>query len=441
MKRFAKVLVACLALPVAACGGSRPTSAPAEVPRSATPEPAASGQAQLSWYLGAIAGTEAIDDEALRRHFTPDFLAQIPPAAFRKHTESLRAAVRRFELVRLEATTSSERVHGIARAPTGTVFHVLLAVELQPPHRITLLVVRPEAEPVKAPSVQSWNDAERELRALAPRASLLAAAIDADGCIPIHSLAADESFAVGSTYKLFVLGALGQDIDRGTRSWSDSFSGGEARTLQAAAERMIEKSDNAAADGLVLALGRESIERFAQSSGVTDTRLVPLLLTRETFGLKYAASDAERTRFTQADRAERLLLAEDASRRIWTPPASPSAVAVVGWFAPLRGLCAASASLRRMFEHPKTAPIKRILAANPGIADTAHSFSYVGYKGGSEPGIFNVNFLLQRASDGKWLYLGATLNDERNLIDERKAVATLGAIRAFFGGSSVEPTS
>jgi hypothetical protein len=51
----------------------------------------------------------------------------------------------------------------------------------------------------------------------------------------------------------------------------------------------------------------------------------------------------------------------------------------------------------------KTAPVASILAANPGLPDVEHAFSYVGFKGGEEPGITHVSFVLQRARDGKWV--------------------------------------
>jgi hypothetical protein len=88
-----------------------------------------------------------------------------------------------------------------------------------------------------------------------------------------------------------------------------------------------------------------------------------------------------------------------------------------------------------MSAHPATARVGAILAVNPGLRDADHAFSYVGYKGGSEPGIFNANFLLQRNSDGKWMYFGVTLNDEKHFIDERRAMAVVGAIRSFVVGA------
>lgn len=142
-KYFLQLVFGCLAIALAGCGGARPAATPSQTPpaTSSAPatssEPAASGQAQLSWYLSALAGKEGIDDPALQQHFAPEFLAKIPPATFRSFTEKLRSTVQRLELVRMEPTNSSERVHAVTRAPTGAVFHVLLAVEPEAPHRVS----------------------------------------------------------------------------------------------------------------------------------------------------------------------------------------------------------------------------------------------------------------------------------------------------------------
>jgi hypothetical protein len=46
---------------------------------------------------------------------------------------------------------------------------------------------------------------------------------------------------------------------------------------------------------------------------------------------------------------------------------------------------------------------RAILAVNPGTdATTAAHFDYIGFKGGSEPGVITLNFLV-RTKAGKWL--------------------------------------
>ena len=42
---------------------------------------------------------------------------------------------------------------------------------------------------------------------------------------------------------------------------------------------------------------------------------------------------------------------------------------------------------------PATAPVLDVLAINPGIADATGAFAYIGYKGGSEPGVLNLTYV------------------------------------------------
>ena len=71
---------------------------------------------------------------------------------------------------------------------------------------------------------------------------------------------------------------------------------------------------------------------------------------------------------------------------------------------------------------PSSAPIRSILARNPGITPEAATWRYVGFKGGSEPGVLSLVWLLER-SDGRAFALALVLNDPDQVIDEVAAVA------------------
>jgi hypothetical protein len=70
---------------------------------------------------------------------------------------------------------------------------------------------------------------------------------------------------------------------------------------------------------------------------------------------------------------------------------------------------------------------------NPGIPDEKNQYKYIGFKGGSEPGVFNTTYLLQRARDGKWLFLTVGFNDTSAAIDEPKAIAAVVTAREYLG--------
>ena len=65
----------------------------------------------------------------------------------------------------------------------------------------------------------------------------------------------------------------------------------------------------------------------------------------------------------------------------------------------------------------------RILAINPGVgAAVARKFAYVGYKGGSEPGVMNMTVLV-RDQAGKSRVVSASWNNPASAIDEMNFAA------------------
>jgi hypothetical protein len=72
-------------------------------------------------------------------------------------------------------------------------------------------------------------------------------------------------------------------------------------------------------------------------------------------------------------------------------------------------------------DKPATAPVYSVLAINPGISDPAGAFAYVGFKGGSEPGVVNATWLLRRKADQQWLFFTIAFNDTQKVIDEDRA--------------------
>jgi hypothetical protein len=68
-------------------------------------------------------------------------------------------------------------------------------------------------------------------------------------------------------------------------------------------------------------------------------------------------------------------------------------------------------------------PLGAILSANPGIGIDMQTWTWVGYKGGSEPGVLNLTWLLHHR-DGRHMFLSLGLNDEARGIDTLP-VATL----------------
>ena len=102
----------------------------------------------------------------------------------------------------------------------------------------------------------------------------------------------------------------------------------------------------------------------------------------------------------------------------WT---SPRLIEQVEWFASANDLCRAMVSLRAMSETEAGQPVGAILSENPGTGYDTQRWSYVGYKGGSEPGVLNLTWLLQR-SDDRWYCLSMSANDTEALISTDEAL-------------------
>jgi len=64
-----------------------------------------------------------------------------------------------------------------------------------------------------------------------------------------------------------------------------------------------------------------------------------------------------------------------------------------------------------------------ILAINPMLGEgMAGDWAYGGYKGGSEPGVLNLSWLLQDKA-GEWYAVSASWNDPAHTLDESRLIA------------------
>ena len=151
-----------------------------------------------------------------------------------------------------------------------------------------------------------------------------------------------------------------------------------------------------------------------------------MLTTRELFALKLAAPAALREAFAAASTAERrrllpridALVPTLASGNGWTAPRS---IDTLEWFASPADLAHAIAALVAEARDPALRPVRAILAINPGVQVDRKQWSYVGFKGGSEPGVLSMTWYLER-EDGRAFVLSIVVNDTRHDIDAAAAV-------------------
>jgi hypothetical protein len=370
----------------------------------------------------------------LRRHFSPAFLKQVPPDSLLDSLGSI-ASGRPFRLVAVEPA-GSFGLNARLESRAGFGVRVRLAVSSTPPHRIEGLLFQPVQAPLK-----TWDQVDAALERLGAQAALFAGTADGR---TVHALRADERGAIGSAFKLYVLGALARAVKDGQATWEEplairtawkSLPSGAMRnertgttfSLRHYAEQMISVSDNTATDHLIGRLGRGAVEAQLTALGNgAVARNEPFLTTRELFALKLVAPPALRRSFAAAGTEKRrsLLPRIDAleptiaSAGGWSKPRS---IGTLEWFASPAELASAIAALVREARDPALAPVRAILAINPGVEIDRKRWSYAGFKGGSEPGVLSMTWYLER-KDGRAFVLSLVVDDTRHDIDAAAAV-------------------
>lgn len=353
--------------------------------------------------------------------FTPEFLAQVPEAQVR--TVLVQIASVGGKALRVERLDrAGARSATVAIAYERGVATFKLAVEPAAPFRIVgLLSLGIAAPETTLPAIAN------AFRMLPGQTGFALADLGEMPAVVLGS-APDRPLPIGSAFKLIILAELVRATAAGERHWDDVVTldgrelpaGGYNRkpkgtqvTLRELAEKMISVSDNSATDVLLITLGRERIEAMQRMIGVTDpARNRPFLTTMEAFKLKGipALRDPWLAGDEQARRA--LLPTVDAAAtgplKTLFADGRPVLIDRIEWFLSPADLIRTMDWLRHHTESGPGAEARRILAINPGISPTATAhYSYVGYKGGSEPGVINMTFLLQTKT-GNWRVLTAT---------------------------------
>ena len=135
------------------------------------------------------------------------------------------------------------------------------------------------------------------------------------------------------------------------------------------------------------------------------------------------ANPALRQQYVGANEAQRRqLLKDNATNRpaLDTVTAAlsgaPVAIDTLEWFASAKSL----GTLMQRLSGPKHETARAIMAANRAMGDAAaQKWAYVGYKGGSEPGVLNLTWLLQDKA-GQWHMLSLGWNNPAAPVDENR---------------------
>jgi len=298
-----------------------------------------------------------------------------------------------------------------------------------------------------------WPAIDQQLAAVAPDTALLAAELAGGEVIPIHAYNAEAVFPVGSSFKLWILGAVAIQVEAGTLDWEQmvtiedryrSVPGGDLRYVEAGttfsmrylAERMIQKSDNTATDHVLALAGRENVEAAMATMGHHDPSLnIPLISTRDLAMMKFAYPTDQLDAYYAASVDERRrILAEVIDEIPYEALANtedqvaPLEIDRVEWFATREDLARTMSWLHEASQRPGLRQVAEILSLETPLPFEGETWPYVGYKGGSELGVLSATWLLQRA-DGRVFCYSVGFRDPEAGIDMEAAIAVLEAGR------------
>lgn len=401
---------------------------------------------RLRWAVETIG---SIDHGSLDTIFTPSFLGAISKDELTEYFTSFGEETKGLSFERIEKSTDTTMTAVARTNIDGTWQRVSIRVESQPPHRITRISYN-TAEDLNAPEINSWHALDAILNEFNSEVSVAVwGTKNSDQVVPLYKFHPDKILGIGSAFKLWVIGALAEEIKTGNLSWSDTIairndwkslpsgrmqrdSAGTKHSIAEYAKLMISISDNTATDHLINHLGRTRIESFMRQYCSNPNYNLPFLTTREFFQLKTATSDSLRNIYTLADSKGRYSLLQNNLKTMILMsdaelPENPTSIKEIEYFAKVNDLCKLMLHLDSIGSKTTMQPVHDALISKTGLRWNSERWPQVYYKGGSEPGVLNMTWLANR-SDGQQFTLAMTWNDTEKLIDTDSAVSAAYAL-------------
>lgn len=366
--------------------------------------------------------------------FDASFLQAVPPVRLRNLLRSLHASHGPCtEAVLVQRTGKHAGVFDLFFGEK-TVMRSTLTVQSQAPFKVVGWWLGPPM-----PQVKGFAGLVEKFEELGGTVGFAAAKLGEGEPAIVASLAPDEPLAIGSTFKLYVLGALAGAVEakrmefetvlRLREAWKSLPSGqlqdwpdGAPVTAHTLATLMISVSDNTATDQLLFTLCREEVEKMLEPMGNRHAaRNRPFLSTAEMFKLKLDPGNVFAKKYLGLDVEARRAFLETEVRDLprdkldFSRYTVPLHVDTLEWFASATDIVRALDFLRRKGAEPGLEPILDILAVNKGVEISSGDWPYAGFKGGSEPGVVNGAFLL-RSKTGTWFAVSAGwMNTEKSV--------------------------
>lgn len=266
----------------------------------------------------------------------------------------------------------------------------------------------------------------------------------------LYGVRQDEKFAIGSSFKLFILGLLADDVnadrrglDNVMRLRADLVGPQHSEmafwpvdspvTLQTLALKMISISDNTATDHLIYLLGRENIERQMVVMGNQHAEWNrPLLMTREMTMLRDKKAGLPGREYQKLDEAAKRKFLDRYTGVLDYDKIDFDAGAydVAEWYATPLDMANALAWLKNNTreEQPANA-LRGVLAVETKLPHDAKIWPYVGFKGGSEDQLLAGNWLLKNRN-GRWYSFHVFYNNPDGKADKQQTLKVFGTIFA-----------
>ncbi|WP_290736359.1 serine hydrolase [Halobacteriovorax sp. JY17] len=257
----------------------------------------------------------------------------------------------------------------------------------------------------------------------------------------------NQPFALGSAFKLYILLALDEKISKGEASWDDlleikeefkslpsgemqNLKAGEKRTLFFFARKMIEISDNTATDHLLQFVGREVVEKLLKRLGVVHSGNSPFLSTMEMFRTRAFFKPADAKKYESSSREEKLEMLKSLSNKPYEEfikaiqkwGNNPLYIDKIEWFSSANEMC----NLFEVLNKRESEEVRKILAYNTPFV-SKDGATYAGYKGGSEPGVITMNYLLEK-NDKSFCFIFGQNNTKKALNQDYFFSVTEGSL-------------
>lgn len=430
---------------------------------------------QLLWLHGVFNGDE-IGDPIDR--FEPEFREHLPPGLPEPVAASVIDMLRTnafpdgvAELVGIRPNATETALAAVFQNGAGDRFILNLVVD-EESGQITGLLLSPDTS-IPASGLDTWPAIADEIESLPGSTAVLVARVTdaSEGTLePIYQNNPDDRLAIGSAFKLWVLGGLAELVRDGEASWDEplgldprirTMPLGELRTiaqrdglgetatfpLHQYADLMISISDNPATDHLIERVGRERIIAFMARSHDEPSMNTPFLTTGEFFKLKRGAPAEVLQAYIEAELPEERAAVLDSQKfrnsAISIPMAlawgqdGPIAIDKVEWFASPKELGATLLELHRLEQGEGMEPLAHALRINDGINLDDERWPSVAYKGGSEPGVINLSYLARHRS-GEMYVVSLGWNNPEAMLDETRFVRLAISVFALLDADIVK---